>query len=278
MGLSLVALSTVVLSLKVPGDARFVPDSLSVTLRRLLHTGDLSEGVTLNRSSVRDLEYAYFDLGKGLAVLVATAAMLILVFKTRGSSGRFGPLHLAVIPGVAVWVNMAVHGYVRYTTEALVLLPVGVFALLSMIDVGRMLRSLAALSATLVLLLPPLGVGGWQGYGHLVGRPGHGPLVSSEEREVLSGLIPQDSVVFFFGNFTKWVAPAVDRVDPNWFVRPLRPRDAEANSAVLFYDLANVADLDKFTTREWVMTDCQALRFENVAVGWCRLDADLTDQ
>ena len=278
LGATLVLTSIGIRAVTLTGDPRFNPDSWLVVLRRLLSAGDLRGQVTLDKYSVRDLEYAYFDLGKGLAVLVATAAILILVFRTRGSSGRFDPLHLAVIPGAAVWVNMASYGYVRYATEALVLLPIGVFALLSMIDVGRMLRSLAALLAALVLLLPPLGVGGWKGYGHLVGRPGHGPIVSGEEREMLSGLIPQDSAVFFFGNLTSWIAPAVDRVDPTWFVKPLRPRDAEATSAVLFYDLANVADLDKFTTREWVMTDCQALRFENAAVGWCRLDADLTDQ
>ena len=278
VGLSLVAVSSSVRLLRTPGDVRFIPDSLEVTFQRLLSTGDLTNGVTLNAYSVRDLEYAYFDLGKGLAVLVATAAILILVFRTRGSSGRFGPLHLAVIPGVAVWVNMASYGYVRYATEALVLLPIGVLALLSTVSVGRVLRSLAAILAALVLLLPALGVGGWQGYGHLVGRPGYGPLISIDEERLLSGLIPKGGAVFFFGELTTWIAPTVDRVDPTWFVKPLRPREAGANSAVLFYELANVADLDKFTTRDWVMTDCQALRFENAAVGWCRLDADLTDQ
>lgn len=273
LGATLLLSSVAIRAVRVAGDPRFSPDSLMVVIRRLLSAGDLTDQVTLDAYSVRDLEYAYFDLGKGLAVLVAACAILMLVFKARGASSRFGPLHLAVIPGVAVWVNMAAYGYVRYATEALVLLPIGVLALLSSLEVGRILRLLAALLATLVLLLPALGVGGWRGYGHLVGRPGHGPLLSGEEREVLSGLIPQDSAVFFFGNLTSWIAPVVDRVDPTWFVKPLRPRDAEAKSAVLFYDLANVADLDKFTTREWVMTDCQALRFENAAVGWCRLDA-----
>ena len=278
LGTTLILISVGVRAVSIAGDPRFNPDSLLVVFRRLLSTGDLAEGVTLGSYSVRDLEYAYFDLGKGLAILVAASALLILLFRVRGDSSAFGPLHVAVIPGVAVWANMASYGYVRYATEALVLLPVGVFALLSAIDVRRILRSLAALLAALVLLLPALGLGGWQGYGHRVGRPGHGPLVSDQERDVLSGLIPQDSAVFFFGNLTSWIAPVVDRVDPTWFVKPLRPRDAEASTAVLFYDLANVADLDKFTTREWSMTDCQALRFENVAVGWCRLDANQVDE
>ena len=278
LGMSLVALSASVRALRTPGDVRFIPDSVSVVLRRLLSSGDLTDGVTLNAYSVRDLEYAYFDLGKGLAILVAFSALMLLLHRARGDSSAFGPVHLAVIPGVAVWVNMAAYGYVRYTTEALVLLPIGAFALLSTVNVGRLLRPIAALSVSLVLLLPAVGLGGWRGYGHLVGRPGDGPLISRQEEQLLSGLIPKDATVFFFGNLTTWIAPTIDRVDLTWFVKPLRPSEVEADSAVLFYDPANVADLDKFSTREWAMTDCQALRFENVAVGWCRLDAHQVDE
>lgn len=256
-------------------DPAFTPGSTWVSVKRILSTGQFSSDVVLGPNSVRDLEYSYFDVTKRLSLFVAAAAILGAVLSPgRRTFVQSVARSIALVPGFALVCTMFAYGYVRYAVEAVVLVPLAFYVFVGTLRVGDGLRQGLILVGLGALVLPVAGVGAWDGYDDLSGRPGASALVDAEEREWLSGLIPPGSPVFLFGRLTTWVAPVVDRDDPNWFVKPVRPDDVGEQRAVLFYDLGSAADLDKFTTRGWSLSECQALRLRHVALGWCSLSVN----
>jgi len=275
-GLLLVVVACLIVVARFPflSDPAFRPDSWTVALRRAFSTGQFASDVSLGSGSLRDLEYDYYDVGKRLSLGVLVVAVVSLFGARRADAGQRIGRQIALAPGAALAMSMLAYGYVRYAVEALVMVPLGLAVLLGTFGVRTAAKQLALGLGLCIYLLPAIGLGDWRGYDVQTSRPGIGAIVDTKEREVLSALIPSDAPVFFFGRLVTWVAPVVDRSDPTWFVKPLGPEEVGNSQAILFYELETASELDKFTTRGWILSDCQALRFENAALGWCALSAD----
>lgn len=249
-------------------DVRFKPEGIKDSFTRALTWGS-SSPLSRDFLASKDLEADYFDVSKGLALLIFLVAVRT-AFDFRRESKRFAFALLAMIPFVVVLQVEISTGYVRYATEALMVIPVVLVILIGADKRGGSKRMFLGI-VSLVALVPATGLFGRAGYSEIKLEL-QGPLVSREDQREIQQLIPINGVVFLQGERSWLIPPLVDRPDIRIEIEPRRPHQVgHAREANVFYDPVDFEKLDKYTTRGWTLDYCQALRHSNVDLGWCRL-------
>lgn len=255
----------------VQPDVRFRPDGVWDGIRRTLNQGGNYSPFRFLKAQ-QDLETSYFDMSKGVALIVFVFA-IVKVIKMRNNADDVGKAFLAMVPFLTLLQVEVTTGYVRYATEALILLPITILPNISEQRAGRRPLKEVVL-CSVILLMPLLGAGGHVGYPPLdVSLPE--AFFGDGERELMANLFSEHAVVFLQGEKSWLLPPLVDRSDLRLEIKPGRPRQVgEPDYAHVIYDLTDSEKLDKYTTREWWLSRCQALRFENLDLGWCHLRAN----
>jgi hypothetical protein len=249
-------------------EARFKPGSLGSTFWQLVMTANDRLGPGL-----QDSEILYRDNGRLVSICLLLLLLLCLVM--RGKFETVPPQVVVAIlaSGIPIIVVMASMGYVRYASQNFVFIPVSVVALAQMC--GRSKTSKGAITLLFVasLLLPSMTGLQWFRPEGMTSYDEYEAILKGSELGVLNSLTPGGSTVFWFGAGVSFVAPALDRHDVTWVAKPKRPDQVGVRGATLIYDLSDTQNLDKFTTRGWLLEPCSALRFTRVSIGWCELNA-----
>ena len=255
----------------VQPDVRYRPDGVWDGIRRTLNQGG---NFSLFRflKAPQDLEMSYFDMSKGVALIVFVAA-IGQVIKKRNDADHVGKTFLAMVPFLTLLQVEVTTGYVRYATEALILLPITILPNISEHCAGRRPLKEVVL-CSVIFLMPFLGAGDYVGYSPLDASLPEA-FLGKGEAEVMANLFSEHAVVFLQGERSWLLPPLVDRSDLRLEIQPRRPHQVGGpGDAHVIYDLTESEKLDKYTTREWSLSRCQALRFENVDLGWCHLTAN----
>ena len=250
-------------------DPRFMPPSISDLGRQLFMSGNVRVPTALS-----DWEVLYLDNSRMVVVVFTLVAFVLMIGRSQRAGLHQRMLLAAIAIGGSVILVQATMGYVRYSSQSLALLPIAIGCVIGLNQGRALWRELLVMSVSAIILLPVVDVGVWfrapglKTYGDLT------TLLSRDETQLLSDLLPEDGTVFLFGNLTAAVAPATDRRDVKWLVSPKRPEHAGTQVAELLYDPSNTRDLDRFTTRGWNFDACQTLRFRKVSYGWCSMSTD----
>ena len=249
-------------------EARFKPGSLGSTFWQFVMTANDRLGPGL-----QDSEILYRDNGRLVSI-----CLLLLLLLFLGMRGRFETVPPQVVvailaSGIPIMVVMASMGYVRYASQSFVFIPVSVVALAETCGRSKRLKGAITLLFVASLLLPSASGLQWFRPAGMTSYDEYDAIIEGSELGLLNSLVPGGSTVFWFGSGVSFVAPALDRRDVTWVAKPKRPDQVGVRGATLIYDLADTQNLDKFTTRGWLLEPCSALRFTRVSIGWCELNA-----
>ena len=250
-------------------DPRFRPPALSDLMRQFAMSGNARAPVALS-----DWEILYVDNSRILVAAFSTAAAVLMIASTRWTSPERRKLLTALAIGASIVVVQASVGYVRYASQSIALVPIAIACVVSLKRSQRMWKATMVLALSGILLLPAADVGSWFRAPGLNTYQRSGALLSEGEAALLSNLLPSESTVFLFGTGMTSAGPATGRTDLRWQLSPKRPEQVDTGIATLLYDPVATKDLDKFTTRGWVLDDCQTLRFQNISYGWCSMSTD----
>lgn len=268
IGASMLAIALVLRTREI-ADYRFKRLSPKEVLTQVLSAGNAELPVALS-----DWEIVYSDNSRIVALVLFCFLFFILMFhRTARETPRRA---LAVGLGItsSIFFTQISLGYVRYSSHAIALLPIAIAALLYAAGQAWRWRDLLAIALIGILFLPLVREYKWHSTPGLQGYTERTALLLGSETEVLSNLIPANSLVFLFGAETASAGPATGRQDVEWRLSPDRPERTGEKQATLFYDLRDTVDLDKFTTRGWRFDHCQALRFVNTSYGWCSMSVE----
>jgi hypothetical protein len=249
------------------GDPRFRPLSSFGFLQQMLVSGNARV-----RAELSDWEIVYLDNSR-MVILIFTVGAVLLAVNPRLTELERRMLLTALAIGSSIIAVQASLGYVRYASPSIALAPIAIGCVVGMNRGRRLWNEVLVGSVSLILLLPVAHVSTWFKAPGIQSYSAYSSLLSEDEKYLVNSLLPEGSTAFIFGAGTSSVAPAVGRTDVVWFFRPQRPSEANVAEATLFYDPSATRDLDKFSTRGWLLDPCQTLRLENVSYGWCALTA-----
>ena len=253
-------------------DYRWFVSNVESLFERIMHTGDLQYGFL-----TVDLESAYFDPSIPMSFVTCLCAVGLVLISNRGATIP----RLQVVSGLGVFVgfgffyNAWATGYTRYASQLVPLVGVAsasMFALAS----KRWLRTFGTVIVVCLVSIPlwftSRASAGIPRFGQVAyDEPVLEDLVSKDEAQWLSDLIPQNANVILVGELISYVVPVVGRQDVEWWF--FRPKGDDLNrmeDEVIFLYAPDESDqLDEFDDQPVRPTGCQVLRFDQVSIGYC---------
>ncbi len=249
------------------GDPRFLITNLEMAEYRIVHTGSL-----VDNCCTVDLEVSYFDLRVQIASAVFVIAVGVFLYRRSVESARVvGVVTFATLP---IFMAIAYSGYVRYASQALPFVPVGVFAVLQILSSKRYLSQMFLSAAVICLMVPVI-----PGLPFVKNVPRYAQLgdsqnlLSTEELSMANNLLPAKSVVYIGGHMASLLAQQLNRQDLVWtWSQPLAKEIQD--SPVDHFVLHNPEE--PFTANQALkggisMTECGVLRFQRLQLTICRL-------
>ena len=249
------------------GDPRFLITILEMAEYRIVHTGSLFD----NCCAV-DLEVSYFDLRVQIASAVFLIAVGVFLYRRSVESARV--VGVVIFVTLPIFMAIAYSGYVRYASQALPFVPVGVFAVLQILSSKRYLSQMFLSAAVICLTVPVI-----PGLPFVKNVPRYAQLgdsqnlLSTEELSMANNLLPAKSVVYIGGHMASVLAQQLNRQDLVWtWSQPLAKEIQD--SPVDHFVLHNPEE--PFTANQALkggisITECGVLRFQRLQLTICRL-------
>ena len=249
------------------GDPRFLITNLEMAEYRIVHTGSL-----VDNCCAVDLEVSYFDLRVQIASAVFLIAVGVFLYRRSVESTRVvGVVTFVTLP---IFMAIAYSGYVRYASQALPFVPVGVFAVLQILSSKRYLSQMFLSAAVICLTVPVI-----PGLPFVKNVPRYAQLgdsqnlLSTEELSMANDLLPAKSVVYVGGFLASLLAQQLNRQDLVWTWNQPLAREIQ-DSPVDHFVLHNPEE--PFTANQALkggisITECGVLRFQRLQLTICRL-------
>ena len=250
-------------------DPRYLITDVGKAQHRLVHTGSL-----IDRCCQVDLEVSYFDLRVQIATAVFALAIGMYIYKRSSESARV----IGVVTYVTLPVFMAISysGYIRYGSQALPYIPVGLVAIFGVKSKTNTYARSFLVAGTFLLVFPVI-----PGLPFVKDVPRYAQigdsqnLLSDKELTMANNLLPAKSVVYVGGPLASLLAQQLNRQDLVWtWTQPLA--DEIRNSDRDFYVLYN--PMEPFTAGRAAVTgisitECGVLRFQRLQLTICRLSS-----
>ena len=249
------------------GDPRFLITNLEMAEYRIVHTGSL-----VDNCCAVDLEVSYFDLRVQIASAVFLIAVGVFLYRRSVESARV--VGVVIFVTLPIFMAIAYSGYVRYASQALPFVPVGVFAVLQILSSKRYLSQMFLSAAVICLTVPVI-----PGLPFVKNVPRYAQfgdsqnLLSTEELSMANNLLPAKSVVYIGGHMASVLAQQLNRQDLVWtWSQPLAKEIQD--SPVDHFVLHNPEE--PFTANQALkggisITECGVLRFQRLQLTICRL-------
>jgi hypothetical protein len=250
------------------GDPRFLITDANSALQRIFHTGSL-----VDKCCQVDLEYSYFDLRIQVAFGLLILFLVSLFFDHSDQvSKRLGISLFITLP---LLMPLAYSGYVRYGSQALPYVPLGV-ALLASTSRLKVVYSRCFLFLGLLILVAPV-VPGFPysrdipRYAQLGGRD---ELFSRQELLQVNSLLPEGSYVYIAGKLTSILAQQLNRPDLVWTWKVPESEDVLNGSQRYFalYSPSEPLTVEQLPAH-MNKSECGVLRFRSLGFTICRLVA-----
>ena len=249
------------------GDPRFLITNLEMGKHRLTHTGSL-----IDNCCPVDLEVSYFDLRVQSAIFLFVAAIGVFFYRRSPETVRaFGLITFVTLP---IFMAISYSGYIRYASQALPFVPVGLIALIQVLPLKRFLSQALLVSALICLTIPAIsrlpGVMDAPRYAQL-GDSNN--LLTKAELSMANDLLPLKSTVYIGGPLVSLLAQQLNRHDLVWTWN--QPFESEIKSSSSdFFVLYNPMEpfLEKNVLNRGVsISECSILRFQRLQLSLCRL-------
>ena len=249
------------------GDPRFLITNLEMAEYRIVHTGSL-----VDNCCAVDLEVSYFDLRVQIASAVFLIAVGVFLYRRSVESARV--VGVVIFVTLPIFMAIAYSGYVRYASQALPFVPVGVFAVLQILSSKRYLSQMFLSAAVICLTVPVI-----PGLPFVKNVPRYAQLgdsqnlLSTEELSMANNLLPAKSVVYIGGHMASVLAQQLNRQDLVWTWSQPLAREIQ-DSPVDHFVLHNPEE--PFTANQALkggisITECGVLRFQRLQLTICRL-------
>ena len=249
------------------GDPRFLITNLEMAEYRIVHTGSL-----VDNCCAVDLEVSYFDLRVQIASAVFLIAVGVFLYRRSVESARV--VGVVIFVTLPIFMAIAYSGYVRYASQALPFVPVGVFAVLQILSSKRYLSQMFLSAAVICLTVPVI-----PGLPFVKNVPRYAQfgdsqnLLSKEELSMANDLLPAKSVVYVGGILASLLAQQLNRQDLVWTWNQPLAKEIQ-DSPVDYFVLHNPAM--PFTAKQALeggisITECGVLRFQRLQLTICRL-------
>ena len=250
-------------------DPRYLITDVGMAEHRLTHTGSL-----IDHCCQVDLEVSYFDMRVQIAMIISALAVGIYVYKRSHESAQV----LGVVTFVALPVFMAISysGYIRYGSQALPYIPIGLVALFDVWSLKSTYARTFLLLGVFLLAFPVI-----PGMPFVKDVPRYAQLgdsqnlLSDKELTMANNLLPAKSVVYVGGPLASLLAQQLNRQDLVWtWTQPLA--DEIRNSDRDYFVLYN--PMEPFTAGRAAVTgisitECGVLRFQRLQLTICRLSS-----
>jgi hypothetical protein len=248
-------------------DPRYLITDVGMAEHRLTHTGSL-----IDHCCQVDLEVSYFDMRVQIAMIISALAVGIYVYKRSHESAQV----LGVVTFVALPVFMAISysGYIRYGSQALPFIPVGLVVLFGVRSLKSTYAHTFLLLGVFLLAFPVIpGMPFVKDVPRYAQLGGSQNLLSYEELSMANNLLPEDSVVFVGGPLASLLAQQLNRQDLVWtWAQPLAD---EINSSdrdyFVLYNPMEPFTAFRASETGISITECGVLRFQSLQVTICRL-------
>ncbi len=248
-------------------DPRFLITNLGMGKHRLTHTGSL-----IDNCCPVDLEVSYFDLRVQIAIVLFVAAVGVIFYKRSPETVRVvGLITFVTLP---IFMAISYSGYIRYASQALPFVPVGVVALIQVLPLKRFQSQTLLVSALICLAVPAI-----SGLPNVVDAPRYAQLGDSSnlltkaELSMANDLLPLKSTVYIGGPLVSLLAQQLNRHDLVWtWNQPLESeiKSSSSDFFVLYNPMAPF--LEKNVLNRGVsMSECSILRFQRLQLSLCRL-------
>ena len=249
------------------GDPRFLITNLEMAEHRLVHTGSL-----VDNCCPVDLEVSYFDLRVQIATVVFVVAVGAFMFRRSTEAVRVvGVVTFVVLP---VFMAISYSGYIRYGSQALPYVPVGLVAIFGMKSMKSNFVRTFLVSGALLLTFPVV-----PGLPFVKDVPRYAQLsdsqnlLSIEELSMANNLLPAKSVVFIGGTLASLLAQQLNRQDLVWtWTQPLASEieNSDRDYSVL-YNPTEPFTASRAAGTGISITECGVLRFQRLPLMICRL-------
>jgi hypothetical protein len=249
------------------GDPRFLITNLEMGKHRLTHTGSL-----IDNCCPVDLEVSYFDLRVQFAIFLFVASIGVFFYRRSPETVRaFGLITFVTLP---IFMAISYSGYIRYASQALPFVPVGLIALIQVLPLKRFLSQAFLVSALICLTIPAI-----SRLPEVMDAPRYAQLGDSNnlltkaELSMANDLLPLKSTVYIGGPLVSLLAQQLNRRDLVWTWN--QPIESEIKSSSSdFFVLYNPMEpfLEKNVLNRGVsMSECSILRFQRLQLSLCRL-------
>lgn len=248
-------------------DPRYLITDVGMAENRLVHTGSL-----VDQCCQVDLEVSYFDLRVQIALALFVLAIGFYLYKRSSESVRvIGVITFVTLP---IFMAISYSGYIRYGSQALPYVPVGLVAIFGMKSMKSNFARTFLVSGALLLTFPVI-----SGLPFVKDVPRYAQigdsqnLLSTEELSMANNLLPEDSVVFVGGPLASLLAQQLNRQDLVWtWTQPLASeiQNPDRDYFVLYNPM------EPFTASRAAgtgisVTECGVLRFKRLQLTICRL-------
>ena len=248
-------------------DPRYLITDVGMAEDRLVHTGSL-----VDKCCQVDLEVSYFDLRVQIASALLAIAVGAFLYRRSVESARVvGVVTFVTLP---IFMAISYSGYIRYGSQALPYVPVGLVAIFGIYSVKRYF-SLAFLVVGAILLTVPVipGLPFIKNVPRYAQLGGSQNLLSTEELSMANDLLPAKSVVYVGGFLASLLAQQLNRQDLVWTWNQPLAKEIQ-DSPVDYFVLHNPAM--PFTAKQALeggisITECGVLRFQRLQLTICRL-------
>ena len=254
-------------NMAITDDPRYLITDIGMVDNRIVHTGSL-----VDQCCQVDLELSYFDLRVQIAIAISIFAIGFLLYRRSGESVRL----IGVVTFVTLPIFMAISysGYIRYGSQALPYVPVGLVAIFGMRSIKSIYARICLLLGVILLIFPVI-----PGMPFVMNIPRYAQLgdsqnlLSTEELAMANDLLPAKSVVYIGGPLASLLAQQLNRQDLVWTWSQPEASEIE-NSNRDYFVLYN--PMEPFTASRAAETDisateCDVLRFQQLQLTICRL-------
>jgi hypothetical protein len=249
------------------GDPRFLITNLEMAKHRLVHTGSL-----VDNCCPVDLEVSYFDLRVQIALAIFVVATGFYFHKRSSESVRvIGVITFVTLP---IFMAIAYSGYIRYGSQALPYVPVGLVAIFGMKSMKSNFARTFLVTGALLLAFPVI-----PGLPFVKDVPRYAQigdsqnLLSTEELSMANNLLPAKSVVFIGGTLASLLAQQLNRQDLVWTWSQPLPREIQDSDRDYFvlYNPTEPFTASRAAETGISITECGVLRFQRLPLTICRL-------
>lgn len=251
------------------GDPRFLITSLGMAEHRIVHTGSL-----IDNCCPVDLEVSYFDLRVQIATAVFVVAVCAFIYRRSTESVKvFGVITFLTLP---IFMAISYSGYIRYASQALPFVPVGVIAILQVLPSKRYLSQTFLASAVICLTIPVI-----PGLPKVMDVPRYAQLGDSRnlltetELSIANDLLPAKSTIYIGGPLVSLLAQQLNRHDLVWTWNQPLQSDIQSSGSdffVLYNPMEPFLEMNVLNSGVSV-SECSVLRFHRLQLSVCRLRA-----